>query len=99
MPIFDSFSKIFASLSPHRPRHRQADDRQSLRTRTQHRHSPSYDRNRSLAQSREVSPSSSQGDFTTNQQNQFSLLSEDEDDQDNRLQESPRDTAALPQVC
>ncbi|CAI7616072.1 unnamed protein product [Penicillium pancosmium] len=100
MPLFDSFSKIFASLSPHRPRHRdpdlQADDRQ--RTQTQRRNLPSR-HDRSLAQSRELSTSPSPSKGIPNRQNQFSLLSEDEDEDEdvNDLEESPRDTAALPQ--
>ncbi|KAJ5995653.1 hypothetical protein N7481_002630 [Penicillium waksmanii] len=97
MPLFDSFSKIFASLSPHRPRHRDplADDRQ--RTQTQRRHLPSR-HDRSLAQTRDVSASPSPSKGIPNRQNQFSLLSEDEDENENDLDESPRDTAALPQV-
>lgn len=89
MPLFDSFSKIFASLSPHRPRR---EDRQ----RTQTRRLP-HDRNRSLVQSREGSSFPSRGDRTTKQQNQFSLLSDDQDEEPPIS--SPRDTAALPQVC
>lgn len=97
MPLLDSFSKIFASLSPHRPRHRQPDDNQP----TQCCH-PSSQRDRCLAQSREVSPSPARTD-STNQcaQNQFSLLLGDENDkdEDDLPDFSLRDTTALPQVC
>ena len=101
MPLFDSFSKILAILSPHRPRHRQPDDRQRLQRRSssQQNHFPTY--------SRELSPSPAErGHRTRNNQTPFSLVLGDDDEEeegDSRLDQtsfSPlRDTTALQQVC